>query len=328
MNNFKSIAVLLLLVCFGACKEGAKTTYLPQSTGAINSLVVVMDNQLWKGEVGDKVREHFAASVVGLNMAEPLFTITYMPESVFSGAIQKSRLVLLVAKGSESKVGIKKDVYAGPQSLAIITGTSVQEINANIDAKAEEIIRTFKDLEITEQQKRFKISLNKELVLKEKFGISLDIPSAYKVGSQKENFVWIDRQVPKGAMNLIVYTVPENAFDNDTTFVQDILSMRDSIGSINIPGEDIPDKKNYMVSERNFAPHIYPAEIAGLKAAEVRGLWEMNNYPMGGPYLMYIINDKERNRKLIIEGFIFAPATQKRDNMFELEAIIKTLKFQ
>lgn len=327
MNTLKIIGIVVLLVYIGACKDDGKTTYLPESTGAINSLAVVMDNQLWKGEVGDKVREHFAASVVGLNMPEPLFTINYMPESVFSGAIQKSRAVLFVSKSDESKVGIKKDVYSGPQTVAIISGSTIQEINANIDAKAEEIIKAFKDLEIQEQQKRFKISLNKELVLKEKFGISLDIPSVYKVGSQNDNFVWLDRQVPKGAMNLVVYTMPENYFNTDSTFVKDILRMRDSIGSINIPGEDIPGEKNHMVSGRNFAPHVYPAEIAGLKAAEVRGLWEMNHYPMGGPYLMYIVNDKANKRKLIIEGFVFAPATQKRDNMFELEAIIKTLKF-
>jgi hypothetical protein len=327
MNTSKIVILLFLIASLNACKENNQTKYLPDSTGAINGLAVVMDNQLWQGEVGDKVREHFASSAVGLNMAEPLFTINYMPESVFSGAIQKSRAVLFVSKDSVSKAGIKKDFYSRPQNVAIITGSTIQEIKANIDAKAGEIIKTFKNLEIKEAQKRFKISLNKEQVLKEKFGVSLDIPSVYKIGRQADNFVWYSRQVPKGEMSIIAYTMPEDYFINDSTFVQDILRMRDSIGSVNIPGEDIPGKKNHMVSEKIFAPHIYPTEIAGIKAAEVRGLWEMSDYPMGGPYLMYIINDKERNRKLVLEGFIFAPATQKRDNMFELEAIMKTLKF-
>lgn len=30
---------------------------------------------------------------------------------------------------------------------------------------------------------------------------------------------------------------------------------------------------------------------------------------------------------MVVEGFTFAPATEKRDHMFELEAILKTLKF-
>ena len=53
----------------------------------------------------------------------------------------------------------------------------------------------------------------------------------------------------------------------------------------------------------------------------------MSAYPMAGPFLTYIINDKENNRKLILEGFVFAPATKKRDYMFELEAILKSVHF-
>tara|TARA_R110000796_G_scaffold183498_2_gene300075 strand:+ start:176639 stop:177625 length:987 start_codon:yes stop_codon:yes gene_type:complete len=326
MKKLVLLSALFLLIN-SSCKEGKETKYLPESIGAINSLAVVMDNELWQGEVGDKVREYFAAPVVGLTMEEPLFTINYMPPSVFSGSIQHTRSILYIKKDSVSKASIKTNVYAKPQKVGVITGTNVQDIKKNIDSKAADIIKAFKDLEITEAQKRFKKSLNKEQVLKEKFGITLDIPSAYKVGKQVDNFVWIDRQVPKGTMNLIVYAMPTNYFNNDSTFVKDILKMRDSIGSIYIPGTDIPGKKNHMVSEKNLAPHVYPTEVAGKKGVEVRGLWEMSDYPMGGPYLLYIINDKENNRKLVIEGFTFAPATQKRDNMFELEAIIKTLKF-
>ena len=45
-------------------------------------------------------------------------------------------------------------------------------------------------------------------------------------------------------------------------------------------------------------------------------------------FLTYIINDPQRNRKLVLEAFTFAPATNKRDYMFELEAILKTLSFK
>ena len=83
-----------------------------------------------------------------------------------------------------------------------------------------------------------------------------------------------------------------------------------------------------MGTEKAFAPFVFPAEIAGLRAVEVRGIWEVVNYPMSGPFLTYIMNDTERNRKLVLEGFTFAPATNKRDYMFELEAIMKTLSFK
>ena len=49
---------------------------------------------------------------------------------------------------------------------------------------------------------------------------------------------------------------------------------------------------------------------------------------MAGPFLNYIIKDPENNRLLVLEGFIFAPSTNKRDYMFELEAILKSLKIE
>ena len=49
---------------------------------------------------------------------------------------------------------------------------------------------------------------------------------------------------------------------------------------------------------------------------------------MGGPFVNYIVEDKVNNRVLFVEGFVFAPSKRKRDNIIELEAIIKSIKFK
>jgi hypothetical protein len=123
-------------------------------------------------------------------------------------------------------------------------------------------------------------------------------------------------------MNIVVYSMPEDSFANDSTFVRDIVAMRDSIGKKYIPG---PDEGTYMITEKAFAPYLFPTQIGDIKGAEARGIWEINGYPMAGPFLTYILNDKANKRKLIVEGFTFAPNTQKRDYMFELEAILRTI---
>ena len=300
---------------------------MPGSIGAINSLMVVIENDLWNGPVGDKVREHFAASVLGLTMEEPLFSITQIPASVFSGTVRNTRSVLYVQKDSLNLAHIKTDMFATPQKVAVVKGTTNDEIIENIDKKAQEIIATFKKLEIKETQNRFLRSLNKEKGLNDEFGISMTIPSIYRIVKQEENFIWVERQIQKGTMNLVAYEIPGDSFTSDTTFVKDIVKMRDSIGEKFIPGPDVPGKITHMRTEPAFSPSVFPAEIAGKKAAEVKGLWDIKNYPMAGPFLMYIVNDKERNRKMVVEGFVFAPSTEKRDFMFELEAILKTLRF-
>ncbi|RKR14792.1 uncharacterized protein DUF4837 [Maribacter vaceletii] len=325
-KKLRMFSVLLFVAVLFGCKETNKKSYLPESIGAINNLTVVIENDLWKGDVGDKIREHFAAPVVGLTWDEPLFNITNVPASVFSGALRNTRAVLYVQKDTLNIAHIKRDMYARPQKIGVIKGHNNQEIIANIDKKATEIIAAFKKQEIDEAQKRFLRSLNKEKALENQFNISLNIPSIYKVGREVDNFVWIDHQIPKGTVNVIAYTVPANSFKTDSTLVRDIVHMRDSIGEKYIPGPDVEGKITHMRTEPAFSPNIFPAEINGMKAIEVRGIWDIKNYPMAGPFITYIIDDTKNNRKLVIEGFTFAPATEKRDYMFQLEAILKTLK--
>ncbi|TNF69216.1 MAG: DUF4837 family protein [Bacteroidetes bacterium] len=319
---------LVILALLASCQDKPSKKYKPASIGAINTLAVVMDNDLWEGPVGDEVRQHFAAPVLGLTWDEPLLNLEHMPPSVFRGTTRHRRAVLFVDRDTVSGAQIQQDLYATPQKVAVIKGTSDSLLISSIEGSAEQIISSIKEMELKESQKRFLRSLSKETVLMDKFGISLRLPSVYKVGKEEDNFVWIDREIQKGSMNIIIYEMPGDSFKTDSTFVQDIVKMRDSIGKRHIPGPDVPGKTTYMGTEKAFAPYVFPAEVAGMATVEVRGIWEVVNYPMAGPFLTYIINDEARNRKLVMEGFTFAPATNKRDYMFELEAILKTVTFE
>jgi hypothetical protein len=327
MKKFSTLFLFLLIIAI-SCKDKNQKAYKPASLGAINTLVVVMETHLWESELGDKIREHFAAPILGLTWDEAKFTINHMPQRVFSGQTRHRRSVLFVSLDTVNVAHIKTDLYASPQKVAVIKGRSREEIMQNIDEKADEFISEIREMEIREEQKRFERSLNQEKVLEDKFNISLKMPSLYTVGKQEDNFVWIDMEIPKGNMNIIAYEMPSDSFTNDSTFVRDIVKMRDSIGKKYIPGPDIPNKITYMATEKAFAPYVFPAEIGGRKAVEVRGIWEVENYPMAGPFLTYIINDEANDRKMVLEGFTFAPATNKRDYMFQLEAILKTVKFK
>ncbi len=320
------VAFLFLLIC--ACGDSDQKTYLPPSVGAMNTLAVVMEKNLWEGEVGDKVREYFASPIVGLTWDEAKFSIEQMPQKVFTGTTRYRRSVLFVSLDTVNVGHVKTDLYASPQKVAVVKGNTTEEIIANLDEHAPEMIAEIEQMELREAQQRLLRSLSKEKILEEKFGIKMHLPSLYKVGKQEDNFVWIDREIPKGTLNIIVYALPANNLNNDSTFVRDFVVMRDSIGKKYVPGPDIPNKVTYMSTEKAFAPYVFPAKIGGHQASEFRGIWEMQNYPMAGPFLTYVIDDSKNNRKLIIEGFTFAPATNKRDYMFELEAILKTVSFK
>ena len=326
MKKIRALFLVILSMAFLTCKDsGEKKRFLPDSTGGINSLMVVIDTELWKGGVGDKIREHFAAQVLGLPQAEPIFSITQIPPQVFKGAVTHSRSVLFVEQDTLSLAHIKSNVYAEPQKVAVIKGETYNDLAGNIEKLAGQAIAAFRSVEIKEAQDRFTRSLSKETALQEELGISLRIPSLYKLGRREKNFVWMDIQIPKGTMNIIAYEMPKESFSTDSTFVRDIIKMRDSIGKKYVPG---PYENTFMITEKAFAPYVLPAEIGGKKAAEARGIWEISGYPMAGPFLTYIINDEENQRKLVLEGFTFAPSAEKRDYMFELEAILRTVQFE
>ncbi|QLE01076.1 DUF4837 family protein [Galbibacter sp. BG1] len=307
-----------------SCKDDKKEKYLPNSVGAINTLSVVIDNDMWKGQVGDSIRKYFAAAVDGLPWEEPLFSIHQMPPEVFTDFARNSRNVLIVQKDSSVIAGVKENLFAKPQQVGIIKAPTQEQIMDKVAEKAPEIIETFKKNDIRESQERFTRSLNKETALEEELGISLTMPSIYKIAKQEENFFWIERQIRKGTMNILVYEMPLNSIPDDSTRVDAIIKMRDSIGEKYVPGRE---EGMYMITEKAYAPYVFDKEIAGRDAIETKGMWEVKNFAMAGPFINYIIEDKPNDRLLVIEGFTFAPSTNKRDYMFELEAVLKTIEF-
>lgn len=315
----------MVLLSVVSCEDDRKKNYLPNSVGAINTLSVVIDNEMWKGAVGDTIRKYYAAEVIGLPWVEPMFSIHQMPPEVFTGNTRSSRNILVVQKDTAVVAGIKTDLYAEPQKVALIKGPSEQVIMEKIASTAEKAIATFKMNDIKESQKRFTRSLNRETDLQEELGISLTMPSVYKIAKQENNFFWIERQIPKGTMNILVYEMPLQSIPEDSTRVDAIVKMRDSIGQKYVPGRE---EGMYMITEKAYAPYVFDAEIAGRPAIETKGMWEVKNFMMAGPFVNYIVEDAPNNRLVVLEGFTFAPSTNKRDYMFELEAVLKTLKFE
>ena len=138
MKKLGTLVIALVLLAFGACNNsGPKEKFLPPSTGGINSLMVVMDTELWRGPVGEKIRDEFAAQIIGLPQIEPKFTITQVPPKVFKGTTTHSRSLLYVEQDSTSLAHIKDDAYSKPQKVAVVTGPTEEVLIKNIDSLAE-----------------------------------------------------------------------------------------------------------------------------------------------------------------------------------------------
>ena len=62
-------------------------------------------------------------------------------------------------------------------------------------------------------------------------------------------------------------------------------------------------------------------------ALEARGVWELENDFMGGPFISYLIHNPQKGELLFIDGFVYSPGERKREYMQHLEHIISSVEF-
>ncbi|WP_299272263.1 DUF4837 family protein [uncultured Psychroserpens sp.] len=321
----KALSLLLVVVLFSSCDDKKAQRFVGKSSGNINSVVVVADNQLWEGRVGDAIRDVLAAPVEGLSLEEPQFTMSQMPTQVFTGFAKKNRTILKIEKGKEASTKVAADAYATPQTMVVVSGMTNAEIINEIETNAAKIINAFKKTELTERQRRTSKSLFNDSKIKEQLGISLKFPSAYRIAKSDGDFFWIRRDIKTGNVDLMVYEVPLSAIRKGDSTVLDVIRLRDSVGKIHIEGSV---DGSHMATEPHFTPYIKESIVDNKPAFETKGLWDLKNAFMSGPFINYAVEDKVNDRYIIVEGYVFAPSVEKRDYVFELESIIKSLVIQ
>jgi hypothetical protein len=318
--------ILLIIAVLSSCSDSAKNKkpYRPKSVGNINSLQVVVNDELWNNEVGAEIRKYYAAPTDGLPQDEPLFSINQMRPSTFSGFVKSNRIFLHITLGEENKVSIAKDPFARPQTGGIIAGKTESDLIGLIANSHERIIEAFHLSEIKERQRRTSKSLMRIDSLEQDFGVTLKIPSAYRVAKKTSEFYWIRKDLKSGSTNILVYEVPLSMIRDDSTAITDIITIRDSISGNYIPVED----EGRFITEPAYSPFLFHSTIDGKFAYETKGIWEVKDEYMAGPFLNYAVRDSINDRYLILEGFTYAPSVEKRNLQFELESILKSARIR
>jgi hypothetical protein len=317
--------VLTFFILISCNNSGTKkSTYRQESVGSINALRIIITDELWGDTVGDTIRKYFAAPTDGLPQDEPLFTMYQMKPESFKGFMRSNRLFIHATINDKESFKIAKDPYARPQTGVIVSAPSTERLIALIAENQEDIIETFHRTEIKERQRRTNISPKKIDSLKEHFGISLKIPSAYRIASQSEDFYWFRKDLKDaGTTNVLVYEAPLYAINNDSVVLNQIIKIRDNIGGNYLPVED--DAK--FITDQGFSTSLYNSQIDEKFAYETKGIWEVEGAFMAGPFINFAVYDEKNARYLIVEGFTYAPTAEKRNLQFELESILRSVKF-
>ena len=318
----KKLLFLFSVILFFSCETKKQQAFVPDSSGNINHLTVVMKKSQWNGVLGETVRNEIATVYEGLPLDEPKFTVRHLVPAAFTGFGRHGRNIIWFRKDSINNFQLVQNQFARPQILAIAQGEDDEVMAEYIKQNAALLRGTFQENERKEKIRRIRKSLTKDKDLQEKLGITLSYPSAYSTVKDSLNFIWIEKPIQKGSMNLIAYSLPEKAFSPPS--LKKVIQIRDSIGKDHIPGR-LPN--THMITEAAYLPYFYKTKLAGQKAYLTKGMWEVKKDFMAGPFVNYIIQDSITKDWIVIEGFAFAPSVSKRDYMFELNSILSTLEF-
>ena len=305
------------------CQSGEPQRTYMSSNGRINNVLVIMKNSEWQGAIGDALRKVIAAPVLGLPQPEAQFDVTQAPPESYGSMFRATRSLLIIGITNQNSFSSKSNVYAKPQKIVTITGTSKAEIILQIEKYKSEILTAFRDNDLATSQKNNAKSLLDITTINtfNKLGISMSIPKKYRKVEDTDTFFWYRHHLTNGnSMEILAYTMPINP---NMDISDQIVNNRNAMGKKYIPGAK---EGSYMITEEAYTPHVFDVTLAGKKAYETRGKWEVKGAYMAGPFLNYTVVDKANNRLVIVEGFTYAPSVNKRDFMFELEAILKTLK--
>ena len=312
----KKTIFLVAIILFG-CNSDNKIVL--SSSGNLNEISIVISNDLWDAEVGKALKKALTKPIYGLPQQEPIFKLRQMPPEVFSGFVTKSRAIIKIQKSNQEQIGVTRNKYASPQTIVLISGPNSSSISEQIKTNASAIINTLKKGELAEKTRRIRKSLNKSKILDSMFKIKLHYPSIYREAAVEKGFVWLRKDTKSGSVNLSIYEAPLSA----KTTSLNIIALRDSVSKLKIPG---PVEGTYMSTDPQYKSVSKPTILNNLKATETRGLWEVKKQFMGGPYINFSVIDSSNNRVLFFDGFVYSPATEKSSYIFELEAIIKSLK--
>lgn len=318
------ISMLFLLILTGACHSGSVLT---NATGLAYEVVVVMNQEDWKGEAGQAVKAELTSDVPGLPQSEPALKITYVQPKDFNGLLKYVRNILIVKIDASlyTKVSLsyENDPWAKNQVVVTLTAPSQEAIVQYANEHPKQLVDFFVKVEMNRAISQLEKNYSSVVMdrLKADFDVMLNAPANMTYYRDTTDFFWASNNANTGRTDLVVYTFP---YTDPNTFTTDyLIAKRDSVMKANLPGA-FPN--SYMATETRAGIEYKPMTLNGKYAGMMRGLWRMEGDMMGGPFVSLVRLDEKNNRVVVAEGFVFAPETDKRNFIRRIEAALYTLR--
>ncbi len=330
MKKIVYIVFVILLTVLTACNTDSnkERVILTNITGELNDVLVVMEDASWENGSGKVLKSILQEECYALPQYEPSFKAIQIKHSELTNVFQLYRNivdVLISSEVKESKIWYGNDVFARPQAYLKIQAKNGVEFVQLVEKNKEKIKKYFKDAEISRLQNAYKNRFSVDIMkhTRKKFNIKVDIPANYKLESDSNNFSWISFESPEISQGIFIYSYHYQ--DTSQFNLDNLIKTKDSFLKLFVPG---PSKGSYMQTEHEFPVlRIVHLDTNGFYSVFLEGLWRTKGDFMGGPFVSYSFADKENERIICLDAYVYGPKKDKRNLMMQLEAIIKTARY-
>ena len=351
----KTIFISVFFFILGCSEEVRDSlTPTPNAMGKVNEIVVVADKSLWEGPVGDSIQYYLSSAYLILPQPEPIFDLRHFtPSDLLEVPMRKYfRSYLFIGNlnnnTSETSEWIKQDLgpekvrrakedknfnisvgrnkWANPQLLIYQFGFSDDDLIANIKKNYKAIAQKVHEndepfIQANIYQAGNNIELNEKV--KKEFNAEINIPDDYVLAMHDTitNTLWLRKETDFLSSNIFIHK--RKYKDQNQLSKEGIKELRNNLGKY--VSTEIENTYMY-INDVDLPMFLKTMKIDDHYAVEARGIWEIENDYMGGPFISYTIHDPESNELLYLDGFIHAPGKEKRNYMQQLEKIFKAAK--
>ena len=320
-----ALAALTVISCSESKRRQA---LLPNISGKAGEVIVVIDKGQWEGAVGTVLRDTLACDYPYLPQREPLFTLINVAPVGFTQMFQLHRNIVIVnIKPDVTEPGIiyRNDVWARPQCVIRINAADADTAIQLIKDESKKIVATLEQAErdrvIANAKKYEELSLAPEVA--KMAGGSPHFPSGYKLKKKTDDFIWIEYNPQYVTQGILIYKYPvvegEQMMDLDN-----ILENSNEMLKKNVPGMF---DNTYMTTSSIVRPSIEYKRFKGLDFAEIRGLWEVQNDFMGGPFVSHAFYSQDGKDVIVLQAFVYAPKYDKRHYLKQVESVIYSFEW-
>ena len=318
-----------LLLSAVSCGNSSGKVLLPNVSGKAGEVVVVMDKDNWEGALGTQARELLAQDCPFLPQREPMYNLVSLTPGAFGDLFKVHRNIVffnLDPAVASNGVVYRSDVWAHPQCLVQINACCADSASVLLEREGEVILGAL------EQAERNRVIVN-TLLYEEKsiapqvaevLGGAVHCPSGYKLLKKTDDFVWIAYEKQFSTQGLLLYKYPVGDATEPFT-AEKIIAHRNEILRENVPGMF---ENTWMTTSTFLTPEVKFLRYKGRDFAETRGLWEVQNDYMGGPFVSHSFYSRDGKDIIVLEAFVYAPKYDKRHYLRQVESLLYSFEWQ